>query len=127
MDQIFATIRLENALNGPVRVVETFARVDTDMPYLCLPATVVAKLELASNDARLVELTDGSRVWCRYVGPIRLQLGQSQAFTGAVELGDEVVLGSIPLSALVLKIDHATGKLTEDRPPRVGLLSIDEL
>ena len=62
---------------------------------------------------------------CRYVGPILLQVGRAKAFTGAIEFGDKVVLGSIALGQLGLKIDPVSDDLAADSTAaRIGGFSL---
>lgn len=107
-------IRLENALGGPTRIVEVSASADADADYLCLPAAIVRRLGLPSSNTRNVSARHGLVVQCRYVGPVLIQVGRASAYTGAVELGDEVVLGKIALGHLGLKIDPLENDLVAD-------------
>lgn len=108
-------IRLENALGGPARVVEITAVLDAEAHHLQLPSALVRRLNLAvTPDVRTVKTPDGQRSQCRYVGPVLIQAGQARCFAGAVEFGEEVVLGTIPLTHLGLMIDSITGGLVAD-------------
>ena len=118
MEPIHASISLENSCRTQLRVQEVRALVKTEALFLCLPAEVVAALELEAHGFRMVSTSGGIRERCRYVGPITLQWGSHVCFTGAVEFGGEVVLGSLPLDALDLNIDALKRRLAKKAPRR---------
>ena len=122
MEPIHTKIRLEGARVTQSRVVEVSALVNTDGPYLFLPATVVTTLDLPAHGTRTVTTADGDAHECPYVGPVTVQCGEHLCFTGAVEFGDEVVLGTIALNALGLTVDQAGERLiTAPVPPQPWL------
>ena len=110
MNTTHTKIRLENSC--PQTSLEVRALVDPGVLPLYLPTTVVRTLGLGGEGVRLVKSPDGTWQKCRYVGPVTLQCGTAQGFSGAVEFGDEVVLGSLPLGHLSLKLDPLTMRLT---------------
>ncbi len=111
MEPIHTKIRLEGARATQSRVVEVSARVNMDGPYLCLPAAVVATLDLPAQGSRIIITVDNDAREYPYVGPVTVQCGEHVCFTGAVEFGDEVVLGTIALHALGLTVDQTQGRL----------------
>lgn len=118
MAPIYASISLENSCRTQWRVQEVRALVKTEALFLCLPAPVVAALELEAHGFRTVSMPGGIRERCRYVGPITLQWGSHVCFTGALEFGDEVVLGSMPLDALDIDVDALKQRLAKKVPQR---------
>ncbi len=53
-------------------------------------------------------VADGRRVRCSYSGPILVEFGNCKCYTGALVLGDEVILGTIPLEDMDLVIHPAS-------------------
>jgi hypothetical protein len=53
-----------------------------------------------------VEITtpDGKRQLCPYVGPIPIRFGNRECYAGAVVLGDEVLLGAVPMEDMDLVV-----------------------
>jgi hypothetical protein len=47
-------------------------------------------------------LADGSRTLIPYVGPIGVRFANRRCFTGALVMGDEVLLGAIPMEDMDL-------------------------
>ena len=111
MRPFYTNIRLENSHDAQPRVLEVRALVDMASFHLCLPAPLVSALGLEGTCFRFLTKADGSRQKCRYVGPVTLQCGSHTCFAGAVEAGEEVVIGTIPLAALGLTLEPATSQL----------------
>jgi hypothetical protein len=56
-----------------------------------------------------VTLADGRTQTCSYVGPVHLRFENRECYVGAVVLGDEVLLGCVPMEDMdlvVLPKDH---------------------
>jgi hypothetical protein len=62
------------------------------------------QLELDVLEVREVKLADGSRATYPYVGPIVLRFKNRTGFVGALVLGDEVLLGAIPMEEMDLVV-----------------------
>ena len=69
------------------------------------PATVVAELGLEGETRRKFTTADGLTHECRYVGPVRVRFEDRVCFVGALELGDEVLLGAIPMEDMDLVVN----------------------
>lgn len=82
--------------------MEVVALADTGAVHLCIPEAVRARLELEASDHKHAVLADGSRVSVRYVGPIELRFKNRVGFTGALVMGDQVLLGAIPMEDMDL-------------------------
>ena len=62
------------------------------------------QLQLEEMDAKEVTLADGSRKLVPYVGPIELRYRNSVGFTGALVMGDMLLLGVISLEDMDLVV-----------------------
>ena len=49
-----------------------------------------------------------------YVGPVRVRFGDRTCFVGAMVLGDEVLLGSVPMEDMDLVLSPGRRELTVD-------------
>lgn len=55
---------------------------------------------------------DGMRHLCAYVGPVELHFENRGCYTGALVLGDEVLLGAVPMEDLDLVISPSSCAVT---------------
>jgi clan AA aspartic protease len=76
--------------------------------HLCIPEHVAIQLELVESEKREVTLADGSKRLLPYVGPIELHFGNRRCYVGAMVLGDEVLLGAIPVEDMDLIVRPMT-------------------
>ena len=107
MGLITTKIELRNPLDSRLAPYEANALVDTGALHLCLPQHVAVQLNLQSVQQREVTTADGSRHVCDYVGPVEVTFGNRSCFVGALVLGDDVLLGAVPLEDLDLVISPA--------------------
>ena len=105
-------VRTPLSLSNPTRrellPLEVTALADTGALHLCIPPHVAIQLELSELEKREVTLADGSKKLIPYVGPIELKFGNRRCFVGAMILGDEVLLGAIPMEDLDLIVRPMT-------------------
>jgi clan AA aspartic protease len=87
------------------------ALVHTGALHLCVPEHVSLQLGLIELEKREVTLADGKKQLCSYCGPVLIEFNGRHCFTGALILGDEVLLGAIPLEDMDLVIHPATRSL----------------
>jgi len=97
-----ATITLDNPRLPDLRPLEVNALADTGALFLCLPQHVANQLQLLETSKKEVTLADGVRSLRPYVGPVRVRLGNRECYTGAIVLGDEVLLGAVPMEDMDL-------------------------
>jgi hypothetical protein len=50
--------------------------------------------------------------WCYYVGPIQIRFQNRTCFTGALVIGDSVLLGAVPMEDMDLVISPSAGTIT---------------
>ena len=112
MGLVNAKITLRNPRKpdlDPVEVAD--ALVDSGSVHLCIPEHVRIQLELEEIDNKEVTLADGSRKLVPYVGPIELRFKNRVGFAGALVMGDQVLLGAIPMEDMDLLITPKTRSL----------------
>ena len=63
-------------------------------------------------EEREVTTADGVKHLCPYVGPIEVHFGNRGCFTGALVLGDEILLGAVPMEDMDLVVSPATRSVT---------------
>lgn len=99
-----AKIRLENPKRADLQPIEVDALADTGALFLCIPENVRIQLQLDATSQKDVTTADGKRVLCPYVGPVRIQFENRECYVGAVVLGDEVLLGAVPMEDMDLVV-----------------------
>jgi clan AA aspartic protease len=112
MGLVNAKIALRNPRKpdlAPVEIAD--ALVDSGSVHLCIPEHVRIQLELEEIDNKEVTLADGTRKLVPYVGPIELRFKNRIGFAGALVLGDQVLLGAIPMEDMDLLITPKTRSL----------------
>lgn len=92
----------------PVNVV---ALADSGATHLCIPEHVQIQLRLERIDSKEVTLADGSKKLVPYVGPVELRFKNRVGFSGALVMGDQVLLGAIPMEDMDLVVIPKTRTL----------------
>ena len=111
MGLIYADVILANPAKDELGPINARALVDTGALFLCIPAHIATQLKLKEFEQREVTIADGSRKLCSYVGPVHLKYANRQCLTGAMVIGEEVLLGAIPIEDMDLIIHPAQLKL----------------
>ena len=104
MGYVSATLLLSNPSKPALSPMQVKAAVDTGALMLCIPAHVQLQLQLEIADQREITLADGQRQTVPYVGPLRVAFENRQCFVGALVLGDEVLLGAVPMEDMDLVV-----------------------
>ncbi len=105
-------LRLANWARDDLEEVDALALVDTGSLELCIPQHVANQLRLKKLDDREVTLASGEKLVVPYVGGVQIEVFGRRTVQSANVLGDEVLLGAIPLEAMDLVIRPATLSLT---------------
>jgi clan AA aspartic protease len=107
MGLVRTTVRLANLARPDLDEIDVNALVDTGALHLCIPRHVALQLGLSATSQREVRLADGQPQMVDYVGPLRVALLGREAYAGALVLGDEVLLGAIPMEDMDLMVHPA--------------------
>ena len=99
---------LSNPTRPELASIEVTALADTGALHLCIPQHVAIQLELSELEQREIALADGSKQRVPYVGPVQVRFGNRRCFVGAMILGDEVLLGAIPMEDMDLVVRPMT-------------------
>lgn len=99
-----ARITLRNAKKPKVKPVEAVALADSGAVHLCIPESIRSRLQLDEQDRKEVTLADGSKRLVPYVGPLELRFKNRVGFVGALVMGNQVLLGAIPMEDMDLVI-----------------------
>jgi clan AA aspartic protease len=102
MGLITVMLTLANPKRTDISPVMTKALVDTGSVFLVIPEHVRLQLQLDEQSKKEVTLADGSHRMIPYVGPIETRFKNRVAYVGAIVMGDEVLLGAIPMEDMDL-------------------------
>lgn len=111
MGLISAEIELANPRDRKIRSMKVKSLVDTGALHLCIPEHIAMQLELEELYKREVTTADGKKHLCPYMGPIELKFENRACFTGALVLGNEVLLGAVPMEDMDVLVSPARQKL----------------
>jgi clan AA aspartic protease len=100
----YARLQLSNPRYPDLQPIDVDALADCGAVHLCVPAHVQLQLRLEEIARKEVTLADGSRHLVPYVGPVEIRFKNRVGFAGALVLGNEVLLGAIPLEDMDLVI-----------------------
>ena len=80
------------------------------------------RLDLKELYKREVTTDDGKEHLCSYVGPIEVKFENRGCFTGDLVLGDEVLLGAVPMEDMDVLVSPAQRKLiVNPKSPNIPL------
>jgi clan AA aspartic protease len=111
MGLVFAKLVLKNPRQPGLPAVKVNALADSGAVHLCIPERVRARLKLKAIDEKVVTLADGTQRSVPYVGPIELRFKNRVGFTGALVMGDQVLVGAIPMEDMDLVVIPRTRAL----------------
>lgn len=111
MGLTYSKIKLSNPRQPLLKPIELDSLVDAEALMLCIPQSVALQLGLEELDKRPVTIADGSSRQVSYVGPVRVDFENRFCFVGALVIGDETLLGAVPMEDMDLVIHPGTQTL----------------
>lgn len=120
MGHVFAGLELSNPRDPELQPIGVKALVDMGALMLCVPEHVARQLKLEDETVREVTLADGRSRNVPYVGPIKVAFGKRYCYVGALVVGDEVLLGAVPMEDMDLVVNPSRREVTVDpRSPNI--------
>lgn len=107
MGMIRTKLTLANPRNRQLAPVEVEAMADSGALHLCIPDHIALQLELDELYKREVTTADGKKQICPYVGPLEVKFENRGCYTGALVIGDEVLLGAVPMEDMDIMLSPA--------------------
>lgn len=104
MGIITTTVELSNPRQPQLSPLDVSALVDTVAMTICIPEHVAVQLQLPEIEKREVTIADEHSHVVPYVGPIQIRFQNRTCFTGALVLGDSVLLGAVPMEDMDLVV-----------------------
>jgi len=112
MGMILTDIELANAREDDLQPMTVSALVDSGALHLCIPQHVATQLQLPVLDRREVTVANGQSQTGDYVGPVRIRFANRQCLVGALVLGNQALLGAIPMEDMDLVISPSRLSVT---------------
>jgi clan AA aspartic protease len=112
MKSVYSEITLSNPVFPDLNPIDVKCLVDTGSVFLCLPSHIAAQLNLKQLETREAVLADGNSQQVPYVGPVRVTFGNRNCFVGALVIGNEVLLGAVPMEDMDLIVHPELFKLS---------------
>ncbi|MEW6087521.1 MAG: clan AA aspartic protease [bacterium] len=112
MGLVYTNIVLSNPRKTKLKSLEVSAMVDTGAMTLCIPEHLMVQLELEEIEKREVTTADGKSLVVPYVGPVQIKFANRTCFTGALVLGDSVLMGAVPMEDMDLVVHPSRRKVT---------------
>ena len=111
MGIVSARFVLKNPRRPELQPVEVDAIADSGAMHLCIPEHVRFQLGLEVVSDKEVVLADGSVRSVPYAGPVQIHFKNRIGFVGALVMGDQVLVGAIPMEDMDLVIVPKTRTL----------------
>lgn len=108
MGMVRAELELGNPTKPDLKPMEVEALVDTGAMTICIPEHVAVQFGLDTIETREVTTADEKSHVVPYVGPVRIRFQSRTCFTGALVIGDTVLLGAVPMGNMDLVVSPST-------------------
>ncbi len=112
MGLVYSEITLSNPVKSELSPLPVKCLADTGSTYLVLPQHIATQLQLQPLETREATTADGSSHTVPYAGPVKISFQNRNCFVGALIMGDEVLLGAVPMEDMDLIVHPKLLKLT---------------
>ncbi len=118
MGYVRAEIEIGNPKKPELGTIKKEALVDTGALMLCIPEHICVQMCFEELEKREVTTADGKKQLVPYVGPVLVHYENRSCFVGALVLGDDVLLGAVPMEDmdLILSVAHKKVVVNPDSP-----------
>lgn len=105
MGATYAELTLTNLFNK--QVVSAHALVDAGATFMCVPESLALQLgfDVSEVGRHVVTLADGRQIKVPRIAPVEIAFGNRSDVTEALVMGDEPLMGVLPLEAMDLQVD----------------------
>jgi clan AA aspartic protease len=112
MGLVTVNIELSNPRDAALKPLDVQAMVDTGAMTLCIPEHVAVQLDLREIEKREVTTADERSHVVPYVGPVQIRFQNRTCFTGALVIGESILLGAVPMEDMDLVISPSRRTVT---------------
>ena len=112
MGLTYANLKLTNLFNQAS--IEVNALIDCGATFMYIPESATAQLGFDTTEVsqQLVTLANGHQVKVPKVAPVKIEYANRSYVTEALVMGDEALMGVLPLEAMDLVIHPGTQTLS---------------
>jgi clan AA aspartic protease len=111
MGLVMAKLSLRNPRYPDQQAIEVEALADTGAVHMCIPQHIAIQLRLEQYDQKEVTIADGTKRLVPYMGPIEMRFKNRVGLGGALVIGDQVLLGAIPMEDMDLVVSPKDRKI----------------
>jgi clan AA aspartic protease len=111
MGYVRAKIEIGNPRKPKLEKIKQEALVDTEALMLYIPEHICVQMGFEELEKREVTTADGKKQLVPYVGPVLVHFENRNCFSGALVLGDDILLGVVPMEDMDLIVSPAHRKL----------------
>ena len=104
MGFVTTSVELSNPKLPELQPLNVSALVDTGAMTICIPEHIAVQLKLTEIEKREVRTADERSHVVPYVGPVQIRFKNRTCFTGALVLGETVLLGAVPMEDMDLVV-----------------------
>ena len=108
---MYAELTLKNPSDDSLQPINVTALVDSAASFLCVPPHVALQLKLPELHQRETTSADNTKKLCPYAGPVYVKFENRECLVGAMVLGEQVLLGALPMEDMDVQIDPRTRRL----------------
>lgn len=112
MGLTYTNVTLSNPKIPELAPITIKCLADTGALMMSITEALSIQLKLEELEKRAVTIADGSTKNVPFVGPIRIDFENRFCFTGAFVLGNEPLLGAVPMEEMDLVVNPAKQKVT---------------
>ena len=111
MGYVRATIEIGNPRKPNLQRIQKDALVDTGALMLSIPEHISLQMGFEELEKREATTADGKKQLVPYVGPVLVHFENRSCFVGALVMGDDILLGAVPMEDMDLIVSPAHKKL----------------
>ena len=112
MGLVHVDIELANPKRAELKPLKVTAMVDTGAMTLCIPEHVALQLQLEEVEKREITTADDKSHIIPYVGPVQVKFEKRTCFTGALVIGNSVLMGAVPMEDMDLVVSPSRRTIT---------------
>lgn len=111
MGLFYTELTLKNPRDESLQPLQVRALADTGALMLCLPQHIASQLGLETQELRDATIADGTVHKVPYAGPVEVCFENRHCYVGALIMGDDVLLGAVPMEDMDLVLSPAHRKI----------------
>lgn len=111
MGLFYTELTLKNPRDESLQPLQVRALADTGALMLCLPQHIASQLGLETQELRDATTADSTVHKVPYAGPVEVCFENRHCYVGALIMGDDVLLGAVPMEDMDLVLSPAHRKI----------------